>query len=314
MQLPDSVTKILKSSLSRNTWQQYESSLKKYAKFCDNNSLDVWKIDITQYLRFLSSLYDAGLGYNSINTARSAISTVFGLFSNVSIGEDRLISRFMQGVYKIKPPNCKYNVTWCPSSVLEMIAKWDNNIINLEQLSLKLVALLALVTAQRVQTLTSLKLSNIVWSTPVQIKLTDVLKTTKLKNPNPIIILPPYPDSNLCPVTCLKLYIDKTASVRKPEHNQLLISFVRPHGPISSQTVSRWLCSVLKLANINVNEFKAHSYRHAATSTAADRGVNVDVLMKSVGWSNNSRTFATFYHKPIIKNTMLSDAIISSVK
>lgn len=219
----------------------------------------------------------------------------------------------MKGIYKVKPPTCKYNVTWDPSSVLTLISTWDNNNISLEDLSLKLVSILALVTAQRVQTLKSLKISNIIWSNPVQIKLTDVLKTTNIHNQNPLIILPPYHDSRLCPVACLKMYIDKTRDIRLQNCEQLFISFVRPHGPITSQTISRWLCNVLKLANISIEEFGSHSYRHAATSMAAKRGVNVDIIMKSVGWSNKSRTFATFYHKPIVNNTALADAVLSCI-
>lgn len=310
LELPDQVINIIRKSLSLSTWKQYESSLKKYVKFCTEKGYDVWKIDISQYLNFLSSLVESGLSYNSINTARSALSTVFGMNSDINIGENKLICKFMKGVYKSKPPLCKYNVTWDPSSILELISQWDNSTINLERLSLKLVAILALTTAQRVQTLKSLKISNIIWSNPVQIKLTDVLKTTTIRNQNPLIILPPYHDVRICPVACLKIYIDKTKEIRLQNCDQLLISFVKPHGQVTSQTISRWLCTVLKLAGIDVKEFSAHSYRHAASSTAANRGVNVDVIMKSVGWSATSKTFATFYHKPIVTNNMLADAVL----
>ena len=109
----------------------------------------------------------------------------------------------MQGLYKTKPPSCKYSITWDPDIVLKLISEWDNATISLEKLTFKLVALLALVTAQRVQTLCSFKISNIVWSDPVQIKLTDILKTTKIRNPNPMIVLPPYHNCNVCPLTCL---------------------------------------------------------------------------------------------------------------
>ena len=107
-------------------------------------------------------------------------------------------------------------------------------------------------------------------------------------------------------------YINRTNNIRNG-NDQLFISFVKPHGAVSTETVSRWLCNVLKLAGINVDEFKAHSYRHASTSTAVKRGVNVNVVLKSVGWSNNSKTFATFYQKPIVQNTMFANAVLDNV-
>ena len=87
-------------------------------------------------------------------------------------------------------------------------------------------------------------------------------------------------DLNLCPVVTLEEYISKTRSLRK-ECSQLFISFIRPHGPVTSSTIARWLKEVLRNAGIDTEIFKAHSVRGASTSMAARLGVTVETILKA---------------------------------
>lgn len=300
---------VIKNSCSKNTWKQYESSLQRYFLFCKEKNLNVWDYNISNYLAFLSKLYDSGLGYNSINTARSALSTVFGLVHDKEIGDNKLVVRFMKGIYKIQPPSSKYSITWDSNLVLNLLESWDPEIITLKQLSFKLASILALTTAQRVQTLRSIKISNIIWGDNVQIKLDAILKTTKITNLNPVLILPTFSNKNLCPVETLKLYILKTALLRN-NCDYLFISFLKPYAVVTSQTLSRWLCNVLKLANVDISTFSGHSFRHAATSKAFVKGINTDTIFQRVGWSGRSKMFAKFYNRPIDNRDSFAKAIL----
>jgi len=85
LKFEDNVLKILKSSCSNSTWRQYESSLKKWAMFCEQNQWNVFAASISNYLSFLADLYDQGLSYNTINTARSALSSVFDPIVRVAV-------------------------------------------------------------------------------------------------------------------------------------------------------------------------------------------------------------------------------------
>ncbi|CAG7822654.1 unnamed protein product, partial [Allacma fusca] len=40
--------------------------------------------------------------------------------------------------------------------------------------------------------------------------------------------------------------------------------------------------------------------RHAATSAAARKRVNIEVIRKAAGWTSSSSTFANFYELPIV--------------
>ena len=80
--------------------------------------------------------------------------------------------------------------------------------------------------------------------------------------------------------------------------NILFISYVKPFGAVSKDTISRWLKTVMYRSGIDVNKFTSHSVRVASVSKASTNSVPVDTIMKVAGWSN-AATFAKFYKKPI---------------
>ena len=117
---------------------------------------------------------------------------------------------------------------------------------------------------------------------------------------------------NLCVVKCLKEYEHRTSEFRpldpsKP--NKLLLSYIRPHKPISGVSLSRWLKDVISRAGIDSSIFKAHSVRGASASAAYERGASLQDILDLADWSTDS-TFRRFYYKPrlnsSIKKTLLS--------
>jgi integrase len=302
----------MRASCSTGTWVQYECALKKWILFCKVKKWNVWEVNPRHYLCFLANLYKSGLGYSSINTTRSALSSVFGKINNCEVGSHKLLNQFMKGVSRLRPPCPKYSITWDASQVLDLLKSWDTDNCSMLELSYKLLSLLALVTGQRVQSLASIRVSNIVWGNCVQIKLTDVLKTTKISNPNPVLVIPPYQNQSICPLYTLKKYLDITAALRQPEKiDALFLSYVTPYKAVTRQTLSRWLCKTLSLANIDINMFSGHSFRHASSSKAASKGINTDSIMQRVGWTPGSDTFAKFYKKPIITRSDYAISILN---
>ncbi len=297
--LPENVQSILLSANAKGTRQQYDSALKKWMEYCKSNRLNVWSPNVNNILCFLTSLYDVGLSYSSINTAKSAISSVLGNVENSSIGSHPLVVKFMKGVAKLRPPTARYLVTWDANKLLNLFSVWEeNNMLDMKHLSLKLVSLLALTTAQRVQSLASISINNIKWDNPTQIVLTDHLKCSSLARPNPVLIVNEYNlDPKLCVLSCLKCYIERTSKCRTTD--KLFISYLKPYSCVTSQTLSRWLKMSLELGGVDTTVFKGHSFRHAATSKAATTGLCIDSILSRVGWSSKCATFARFYNRPI---------------
>ena len=69
-----------------------------------------------------------------------------------------------------------------------------------------------------------------------------------------------YPeDEKLCVIKHLGEHIKKT-QVLRGDCSQLLLSHVKPHGPASKDTISRWCKNVLKFAGVDVYSTQ-HSFR-----------------------------------------------------
>jgi hypothetical protein len=97
----------------------------------------------------------------------------------------------------------------------------------------------------------------------------------------------------------ITLLFEQTLEKRASE-TQLFTSFWKPHKRVASDTVSRWIKSVMKAAGIDTTHYKSHSTRSASTSTAARVGVMIDNILSCAGWSN-CETFARFYNKPQLR-------------
>ena len=73
-----------------------------------------------------------------------------------------------------------------------------------------------------------------------------------------VLELKAFPDcKRLCVVRTVKEYLRRTLSSR--QDNQLLLSFVRPFGPVSRDTIARWTLKVMALAGIDVDKYGGHS-------------------------------------------------------
>lgn len=185
---------------------------------------------------------------------------------------------------------------------------------NLETLSKKTLTLLALVTAHRVQTLSLVKLSNIVRNTTsISIKIPDPIKTIKLNTTQPVLRLPYFNSRpEICPARCLDTYIDKTETLRN-NHEHLFVSYKTPFSKVTSQTLSRWIKKTLDLSGIDTSIFSSHSTRHAATSAAGRLGVSIDLIRKTAGWTESSSVFARFYNRHLISHPgLFANSILSA--
>ena len=73
------------------------------------------------------------------------------------------IARFMKGIFNLRPPVPRYQFTWDVKQVLSYLSShFPLRSLNLKMLTQKLVTLLALCTAQRAQTLVSLKIDEMI--------------------------------------------------------------------------------------------------------------------------------------------------------
>lgn len=189
------------ASLSRNTYAQYNVGIKAWINFCKSQNYDYYNSSVSIIIDFLTESFHKGAKYGTLNSYRSALSLLLG-----DILQDEKIKRFMKGVFRLRPSNPKYNITWDTNLVLNYLSTlWPNENLDLKTLSKKTVTLLALVTAHRVQTLSLVKICNIMFNDfGIIIKVPDIIKTTRVNAVQPLLKLPFYNSRpEICPVRCL---------------------------------------------------------------------------------------------------------------
>ena len=79
---------------------------------------------------------------------------------------------------------------------------------------------------------------------------------------------------NCCVVSYLRQYIELTENLINDDDKQLLLSYVKPHKPISTTTLSRWCVRILKESEVNVDILGSHSTRAALTSKCKAAGLS----------------------------------------
>ena len=145
-------------------------------KFCQREQLDPYDAD-NSILSCFTTKFKEGVAYGTLNSMRAAIA----LINSQECSKSALLNRYFKGIFRLRSSALKYTKTWDVDVVLKEIETWGpTETLELQDLSLKLVMLLALGSAFRVQSLRLIKLSNIiVLPRGVEIEITDLIKTSR---------------------------------------------------------------------------------------------------------------------------------------
>ena len=262
-------------------------------------------------MHFLTEQFRTGIGYSAISTIRSALST-FICLEGFPAGSHPLVRRFLKGVFNIRPALPKHETTWDTSIMLRYLRKLSPvRNLDFKFLTLKLVALFALLSGQRSQTLHLLLVNDlIVTKNSIKIKVSGKLKHTRPGRHLDLITLKAYaPDRRLCPVTVLLEFLRRSAPLRT--HDRLFIGVIKPHAPVTSATIARWIKLVLLYSGVDTRIFTAHSTRGASTTKASLAHVPLNTILKTAGWSG-SQTFAKYYKKPVTETGAFGLAVLNN--
>ncbi|VEN52687.1 unnamed protein product, partial [Callosobruchus maculatus] len=288
--------KIMLASISDSTLKQYSHTYKLWYKYCTENKVSLYGASVSEVIQFLRQLYLNGNQlYGTFNSHRSALSLIL----HQDLSNNPLLKRFLKGIARKRPQTPRYNYTWDPGVVLRYLEGVEGS-SSLKLLSRKAVTLLALVTGGRLQTISLIRLSNIVSSAEqIQIYITDRIKTTFASKTQPCLHIPFFPgNKSICPASTLLNYIDATEGLRQNE-DYLFLTYAGKHRRATKETISRWVKCTLKEAGVDTSLFKPHSTRHSASSAAKRAGVSIEEICRTAGWSEGTATFARFYDRPL---------------
>lgn len=294
--IPAQTINILIASLAESTITQYSGAIKQWLSFCIKNGINAYEASENQALEWLTERFHDGASYGSLNNCRA----VLGLLIGEKVSQGTTVSRFFRGVFRMRPTKPRYKETWDVSPVLQTIVElYPLNLLSLPQLTSRLTILLALATAHRMQTLALIKLENITENeNGFSIRIDSLIKTSRPGVRQPLLLLPRFSEKpKLCVASTLEAYLEKTKPLRGNIAN-LLLTTRNPFKPANPQTISRWIRAFLVSSGIN-SKFKAYSTRHASTSAALKKGVDLSIIKSTAGWSKESLTFAKFYNRPV---------------
>ena len=101
-----------------STNKQYNSHLLRWKAFCDQKQIPSENAWVLEGLAFLTHLHNQNLGYSVINTARSALSSILTLQDHRTFWEHPLVTRFLKGIFELKPSLPRYSFVWDVGVVL----------------------------------------------------------------------------------------------------------------------------------------------------------------------------------------------------
>lgn len=302
----EDITEILLSATRTSTHKTYQSAWGQWNSWCAKRKVNPVSATLNDVLLFLTDRFKCGAAYRSVNVVRSAISSCHPKIDGYPVGQHPLVVQLLKGMQNMRPPQPRYTHTWDVQLVTKYLdSLGKTKLLPLKLISIKLAILFALSCPERASSLARLDL-RYCRVAPEGVSFTLTLPRKRGSTDQlPQAFFASFPhNKRLCPVDTLRVYLKATRNLRpvfpssKPD--PLFVSYVKPHNPITTPTLSRWLRTAIKNAGIDTELFKAHSVRGASTTAAANSNVPLDEVMKMADWSRVS-TFQKFYYKPVFK-------------
>ena len=267
--LSDQTIGLLETSQGLGTLHHYKKGWRKWCSWCLSRKIDPVSAGVNCVLEFLSNLFSEGLEYRTINGYRSAISANHENAKGVPISQHPKVCQFLSGVFNKRPQQPKYTVIWDISKVTDYISTLGSNEnLSTKIITLKLTALLAILSSNRVSELTYLDIRHIVFKeNSVVFHFSKLTKTWRKGKSPQSFELKGFEKAELCKIRYLKQYLLITDPLRSEKTTQLLISYISPSDQVSVDTVSCWLKEYLRLSGTDTSIFTGHSTRTASASS-----------------------------------------------
>ena len=289
--LTDIALNLISKSTRDSTKSKYNCIIKKWFAYCSNLNISVYATTNT-FANFMASEFDNKLSYSYIKGFSAP------LIQYTKEVDWDIIMQLKKGMHNLRPPIPRYCIIWDVNSVLTWLSAMRTDTFML--LSQKVSTLLMLLSGNRVNMLTHMKLTLMIMSEEEVTFTFDVpLKHSRIGARGDIMTYRAYTDKSLCPVHAINQYIEQRGPLCGDPH---LFITTKPRKGIYNaahhDTLARWIKEVLGATGIDTNNYKAHSCRAASTSAAALAGVSLSTIIKSASWSNVT-TFKRFYQREI---------------
>ena len=113
-----------------------------------------------------------------------------------------------------------------------------------------------------------------------------------------------FPESpSIILVQSLKNYLVRIAPLCAFDAQHMIIQLRLPHKSVSSQTLARWIMSMMADAGVDTSLFQQHSTRSASAAwlrSGTNKKMSVAQICNQGQWSRATTTFRKFYHRVVL--------------
>ena len=117
-ELSKAASTLIRNSRAKGTRDRYSSAWKNFMGWCSEREVDPSSCTIETILNYLSSMFEKGLEYSTINGHRSAISAFHPMIEGKPIGQHPKVTALMKGISRERPQIPKYTHIWDVDIVL----------------------------------------------------------------------------------------------------------------------------------------------------------------------------------------------------
>ncbi len=314
--LPPEVLNTIASARAPSTRRAYALKWNQFVKWCSSHREDPRRCSIGVVLSFLQQGLERRLSPSTLKVHAAATSAYHDHIDGKSIGKHDLVVRFLKGARRLNPPRPPSIPSWDLALVLRalQIAPFEPlQSADLRILSMKTLLLVALASIKRVGDLQAFSVDescqefgpgdgHVVLSprpgyvpkvptTPFRDQVVS-LQELPLEEADPALAL-------LCPVRALRLYTDRTQSLRTSDQLFVCYGGQQKGKAVSKQRMAHWIVDAIALAYQAQCvpcplRLHAHSTRGVASSWVLARGASLTDICRAAGWVTPN-TFARFY-------------------
>ena len=319
------VAERIKAPQRESSRKVYQSRWSIYEKWCQEHKMDITLSTVQQVAEFLNYLFTVkNLKPATISGYRTAIADSLGS-EGESISKSSELNRLIASFARDRPKPNSSIPTWDLSLVLLALTKGPFEPLQdapIKWLTYKTVFLLALASGKRRGEIHAWTHSSVSsrsnWSQVTVAPSPAFLAKNQLATTGPESIKPVVipalsnlvddsmpEDLSLCPVRALRIYLDRTKTLRKGK-NLLFISLREGYSrDISRITISQWIKQTVQTCyqladdtDQQVAQIRAHDVRAMAASLAFKGGVSLEQILGSCYWRSHN-TFTSFYLKDL---------------
>ena len=102
---------ILEALWRLSTTKRYAGHLQRFTQYCHQRNVDPFQATTKIGIEYLTNYFHTGVGYSSVNTARSVLSTIIKTENEIPFGELSLVRSFLKGVFNLRPALPRYSTT-----------------------------------------------------------------------------------------------------------------------------------------------------------------------------------------------------------